>query len=82
MPALAVEVTAVGGPHPRMQGILTANPEVGSDCVVYLGGETFFRIAEVRGWLGPTDGDYLILFDKSNARFRVQVIASSKDFLP
>lgn len=83
MPTLAVEVTAIGdGPYPkRFQGILPAKPVLGRDCIVYLGGDQYFSIACVKGWIGPTDGDYLILFDDRNARFRVEVIATSQDFL-
>lgn len=82
MSTLAVEVSAVGNPHSRkLQGILSATPQVGNDCVIYLGGENFFCIAGIKGWLIPTGGDYIILFDNRNARYRVQVLASSRDFL-
>jgi len=82
MSTLAVSVTDIDGPkHTTVQGILTAMPKLGSDCRIYLGGNQEFRIVGVKGWIGPSDGKYLIIFDREGYRFKVEQFASSKDFL-
>jgi len=83
MPTLAVSITELDSPIQKStQGILASEPRLGLDCRVYLGGDQVFRISQVKGWIGPVNGGYLIVFNGEGQRFKVEVIASSKDFLP
>jgi hypothetical protein len=82
MPTLAVQVTALSGSQPNSkQGILIANPRIGDTLVIYLGGKLYYKIARIKGWIGLIDSNDVVVFDKDNKRFRVQVIGSSADFI-
>lgn len=81
MPTLAVRVTEIGSPKSIVQGILTMSPQVGKNCLIYLGGEQYLKICKIKGWLGLANGNYIILFDGEDKRFRIEAFASSKDFL-
>jgi hypothetical protein len=83
MATLAVSITEIDEPdHGSIQGILVSVPRLGVDCRVYVGGDQVFRIPQVKGWIGPVNGGHLILFNNEGKRFKVEAIASSKDFLP
>ena len=82
MPSLAVQITELGSSHPKVyQGVLTKQPQVGEHCTVYLGSKRFLRIARIKGWIGSLGGGRVILFDKNGNRFRVEVTATSDEFL-
>lgn len=82
MPTVAVKVTELTGhDQDTKQGILTILPQVGQNCLIYLGGSQYLRIHQVKGWIGPAEGDYIILFDGEGKTFRVEVFASSNQFL-
>lgn len=82
MPTYAVKLTDLNSRRRETkQGILVTNPQVGSNCLIYLGGSLYLRIFNVKGWIGPAEGNYIILFDAEGKRFRIEVTASSDEFL-
>jgi hypothetical protein len=80
---LAVQVTwaPINGPAPNTtQGILVIDPKVGHDCSIFLGGDQYLHINNIKGWIGLVNSNCMIVFDKDHKQFRLQVIGSSSDF--
>jgi hypothetical protein len=79
MSSVAVSLTQPDGE--LVSGILLADPKVGQDCRIYLGGERIHYIRKVRGWIGPAHKEYVILFDCHGNRYRLKLLATSDQFL-
>jgi len=82
MPTFAVKVTNLNDARREVkQGILVTNPQVGKNCLIYLGAQKYLTIYQVKGWIGPANRNYIILFDSQNKRFHIEAFASSDQFL-
>lgn len=62
-------------------GIISVDLQVGKDCRIYIGGDKTFVLYKVKGWIGPHNGVYKVVFDGHGKRYRMELIAKSSDFV-
>jgi hypothetical protein len=82
MPAVAVAITDPTNTfEPTREGVIVNMPRVGFNFDICVGHDTYFTIEKVKGWLREVGSDEVIIFDGTNHKFKIKVIASSDDFI-